>query len=521
MVKLRRASNFITRTNSAPVIATEKTEKDQHRVFRNYLKSISLGSNDYVKDDDDFSEANFHPWCCQQEIANVSDKTDTDCESVLMGPPRIKRNSRIDNEGVQDNCSFPESFIFWENSTSISKNALLEYVKEDTDDSQLIFQSLSEMETWGPEEHDGDDSEESTVVISNIGKQPPVKMVHQNVSSDIRIGGGNHESLLDVFQIKLTAPLDFPKEKRWSKLNEFITRSPSGRQISVNAAARDIPEKYGKHDYWFQCATFHQLYEFLLLGVSLKNMDVPKKLRSPPRIGTLLKKSNEFLKKTRTISPAKKLDSILSKKQSHRRTSSDSMQRIKTILSRKATSCKFKLSVKNEWSKMDDAVSGRLDGLDIIAMGSVRKVSYIGEKEKSLSGQRYTLRCMILDSLWSASARDPSDIVFEGFSQRGEGKDRWTTKIEDWKLTYDVQTQNHLWGKDNDPPPPLESKLNEVQTSPKSIAAEVKCNDENVYVIRTLEQLQAAHEHAVVPLKVNFSSTLSRWKSFNRRYPIV
>jgi hypothetical protein len=225
-----------------------------------------------------------------------------------------------------------------------------------------------------------------------------------------------------------------------------------------------------------------------------------KSFRSPPRIGTLLKKSNEIIKRTQTVSPARKLDSILSrKKQGHRRIPSDSVQRIKAILSRKSP-FKVKLPVRNsEWSKMDDAVSGRLDGLDVISMGSVRNVSYIGQKQKLLSGQRYNLRSMTLDSLWSASGRDPSEIVFEGFTQRGEGSDRWATRIEDWK-SCDTECHAHLWGKGNIPPPPCESKLlRGVPLSPKSTAGDVKLD---VYVLKTLEQLQVAHEQAVVPLKV-------------------
>lgn len=561
MVKMKRVVKEFTssRPASAP-LPPRRQSNDEHQGYCIFstaksLQSMSLHDGDYYHDrghdDDDEDDdiispqknniTHFHTtyssWCGKLEQYNnnkIIDDTrrektcqDSTEQLIIMEPPKIKRTLSDFNLKLQErSCVYAalttdtSAASSWEECSRLvlKDDAFTELVQDDIKDrdetenykkkkeeEEEIIKNTQQTRTqhswdhdmgnWEPQE--GNDSDESTVVISNISATP--SLVSNKISSSERKIGNSedhHESLLDVFQIKLSTPLKLPKEKRWNKLNDFIRSSPSHR--SVNAAANDVlADKSGKDDYWFHHATFNQLQQYVLLGVPLNMMDA-KKFRSPPRIGTLLKKSNEIMKtRAQTASPARKLDSILSRKQGHRRIPSDSVQRIKTILSRKSA-FKVKHPVRSEWSNMDDAVSGRLDGLDVISMGSLRNVSYIGDKQKILSGQRYNLRCMVLDSLWSASGRDPSEIVFEGFSQRGEGNDRWTTRIDDWK-SCDTECHDHLWGKGNSPPPRCESKLSGISSSPKSTAADMKLD---AYVIRTLEQLQTAHEHAVLPLKV-------------------
>mmetsp|Transcript_2243 Transcript_2243/g.4137 ORF Transcript_2243/g.4137 Transcript_2243/m.4137 type:complete len:532 (-) Transcript_2243:1042-2637(-) len=462
-------------------------EEEEDRTHNcNVSEGVKEEEDEEEEEEQEQEEDNYTPALCFRRVEEKIIVDDVRVEAFqdssehfVLEPPRIERSSSDFVLRIQQKC-FEEQ--------------VTETLSEEEDFSRFTWkdEALTDMKDW---ETRGDNSDESTVIISNISTTSdlfPNKV--RSVERKIGISEERHESLLDVFHIKLTSPLKLPKEKRWSKINEII-RSSTYR--SVNAAVgNDATEKSGIDEYWFHDATFNQLQQYVLLGVPLNMLDV-KKFRSPPRIGLLLKKSNEILKRTQTVSPARKLDSILSRKPGHRRMPSDSMQRIKAILSRKSA-CKMKIPVKSEWCRMDDAVSGRLDGLDVISMGPVRNVSYICEKQKGLSGQRYNLRCMILDSLRSASGRDPSEIVFEGFSQRGQGNDRWTTRIEDWK-SCDTEGHTHLWGKGNSPPPPCESKLSKILSSPTSTVADIKLD---IYVIRTLEQLHAAHEHAVAPLKV-------------------
>jgi len=98
--------------------------------------------------------------------------------------------------------------------------------------------------------------------------------------------------------------------------------------------------------------------------------------------------------------------------------------------------------VKTEYGEMDDAIRGRLDGIDAISLGAARCVSYISEKQRHLAGQRYTTRSMIDDMLWRSCGRERPEIVMEGFSQGGQ--DRWivcTRREEDREVEVGVERQ--------------------------------------------------------------------------------
>lgn len=106
--------------------------------------------------------------------------------------------------------------------------------------------------------------------------------------------------------------------------------------------------------------------------------------------------------------------------------------------------------------------------------------------------RRYTLRSMVLDTL--CSGQNPTEIVLEGFSQRGQGDDRWTVRVER-RDCLPNDDHAHVWGKGNKAPPTCETKLNETANV-----------NRNIFIVQTFDQLQLAHEYAVAPLKVRLPS---------------
>lgn len=425
--------------------------------------------------------------------------------SHLQGPPRIKRDTRATTE-LECLEEFPITswqgafLLDFKTNMDLNDNDNVEYdaeldgngVNRYVSPSRSIVESMeSFQEAW----EKNDTSDDTTVVTSNRSGIDRSLLPSQ---PETIIGSSNNESLKEIFQIKISKPLQLPKEKRKINFKQFIRplsakETQSSRSIDAAETTRD-----SKHinSCWLKTASFNEAQESILLGVPLQLQSEKKKLRSPPRIGSMLKRGNSF---GTDEHPARKLENILNKKRSHRRKNSDSVQRISQIIARKKDLL-VKVPKHDTKSKMDEVVRGRFDGLDIISCGSARKVSYIGQKQKKFSGQRYTLRSIVLDSLWSESGRDPAEIVFEGYSQRGEGSDRWSCRIE--YLTYQhAQSRAHIWGRGNRPPPSPETKMKE---SPPT-AKHANCREgipNNIFGFQTLEQLKFAHEYAVAPLKV-------------------
>jgi len=199
----------------------------------------------------------------------------------------------------------------------------------------------------------------------------------------------------------------------------------------------------------------------------------------------------------------------------------------------------------------DDAIRGKLDGIDVLSLGSARYVSYIGSKSKSLAGQRYTLRSMVSDTLWSSSGREMPEIVLEGFDHTGN--DRWTVLIEDdtaasvddctSSTTRQRMKQRNLdceiddssmrgygdegievtvvpthlllsqiWGNDEAPPPTHDVKFEKSRSSlcggehdnNGGLRAVSSCpidTEKNIFLIKNEDHIQSVHNIAVVPLK--------------------
>ena len=408
----------------------------------------------------------------------------------VQGPPEINRGISVAELHYLDEFPLPS----WQGDFFLDFNMKMNLngndADEDDDNSdnyvsppKSYVDSMSSFQTaWSMD----DDGYETVVTSNRSGRDRSI------VSSHLKrtIGRDTNESLREIFHIKMYTPLKLPKQTRKKRFKQFI-RPLKQSDRSIDAA--EIMQDSNIDTFWVRNASFNEAQENILLGVPLK---IEKKnYGSPQRIGAMLKRSSSVV--GRDANPARKLESIL--KKSQWRTNSDSVQRIRQSLSRKKGP-RIEIPQRDKKCKLDKAFVGIFDGLDVISCGSARKVSYIGQKQKKLVGQRYTLRSMVLDSLWSESGRDPAEIKFEGFSQRGEGDDRWCCRIE--RSNYQrSQQQANIWGKGNNPPPSYETKLNETHCNLKSPASEVS-GPKNTFAVLTLEQLKVAHECAIAPLKV-------------------
>lgn len=220
------------------------------------------------------------------------------------------------------------------------------------------------------------------------------------------------------------------------------------------------------------------------------------------------------------------------------------------------------------WNVKDDAIKGRLDGIDVLSLGPTRCVSYIGAKQKSLAGQRYTLRSMVSDTLWSSSGREFPEIVLEGFSPTG--KDRWTVLIEDDVDTHASLSENNrtssirqqkmrqrnlekkkekasnrqessrrskgkkeppldllltqIWGKEGAPPPTHSVKFeragggDEMEGGIRAISSCPVDLQKDIFIIKEDDHLQSAHSIAVVNLKVHHQKVFSRLTRYMLMY---
>jgi tetratricopeptide (TPR) repeat protein len=237
---------------------------------------------------------------------------------------------------------------------------------------------------------------------------------------------------------------------------------------------------------WIQTASFKEASENILLGVPLK---VEKRKLPTEKLSTILKEHNQH--GLHNSSPARKLESILKKKKEPK--NSETMQKMKKVLQNKKEMKRMYNRQQRQQqnpSKLDVAICGIYQGFDLINLGSSLKLSYIGQKQKTLSGQRYTLRSMVLDSIMSKHCSDPV-VVFEGYSVRGQGSDRWSAPIE-YK-----QKEKSIWGEKVPP-----SHMTQIKNTKRIQRSASKSDEsETVFEVQTLDQLNLAHEHAVEPLQ--------------------
>ena len=186
-------------------------------------------------------------------------------------------------------------------------------------------------------------------------------------------------------------------------------------------------------------------------------------------------------------------------------------------------------------NSMDNAIRGRLDGLDIISLGSSRNVSFVSPEQAHNAGQRYTLRSMISDSLTYGNTSNIT-IVLEGYSS----SERWSVSVEelpsemendkkmskenvkiknnnslsdvsldDTETSVEIPTHsllNQMWGKDNVPPPRSNLIMQfDKQTEIMDYLIAANCPidvDENMLIIDSLDRLQNVIDIAASPIRV-------------------
>lgn len=131
----------------------------------------------------------------------------------------------------------------------------------------------------------------------------------------------------------------------------------------------------------------------------------------------------------------------------------------------------------DSWA-LDDAVKGRFDGIDVLCLGSAKKVI------KTTSNQRHlAFRKIVQESLWSSCARKPSVIIFEGLTSAGKGSDRWSATIN--------KVDNYsVYGK------------KELLLNPdcSSICVDGQQNENSSISVNSLEDIQQSYSIAVEPL---------------------
>ena len=409
---------------------------------------------------------------------------------IVNGPPIIKRGANVIE--IDSLTEFPPLQIW---RSECVENSFLrgldicgendnESVSEIGTESRCVtpfesFDSVGSFKTAWQVDATGD----QTVVMCNRNRSPSMK----NGSSPLEKTDSlmRSQSLQDVFQIKYSSPLKLPKEKRSKKITRLIrTPNRKGQSRSINAA--DSIRKSNKQR-WIQTVSFKEASENILLGVPLK---VEKRKLPTEKLSTILKEHNQH--GLHNSSPARKLESILKKKKEPKK--SETMQKMKKVLQNKKDMKRMYNRQQRQQqnpSKLDVAICGIYQGFDLINLGSSLKLSYIGQKQKTLSGQRYTLRSMVLDSIMSKHCSDPV-VVFEGYSVRGQGSDRWSAPIE-YK-----QKEKSIWGEKAPP-----SHMTQIKNTKRIQRSASKSDEsETVFEVQTLDQLNLAHEHAVEPLQV-------------------
>lgn len=208
----------------------------------------------------------------------------------------------------------------------------------------------------------------------------------------------------------------------------------------------------------------------------------------------------------------------------------------------------------NEQAHLDQAIRGRLDGMDVISLGSARQLSSSPDPippppndddilMHPFTGvsNRYTARQMIVDMIWTSGGKSPPEFVFEGYLPGGE--DRWKVILDAPRSDYFTSSQQphslvtskqhgpendddgdrnndnddesvfvpldkiwkNLWGPDEPPPPsthmsPSSGKEDVLQlASSCSVPIDL---DEDTFIIETALHLQAIHDIAALSIRV-------------------
>mmetsp|Transcript_6659 Transcript_6659/g.9771 ORF Transcript_6659/g.9771 Transcript_6659/m.9771 type:complete len:945 (-) Transcript_6659:28-2862(-) len=422
-----------------------------------------------------------------------------------MEPPEIRRVTLINDL---------ELFPISPTQGMIANDVLLHYDMGSHYDMRIRGQDVSPAREDKKliNDNEVDFKDDETVIISN----KKIELLAPNLEGMTRKGilglaRGGQENLKTVFNVTLSTPIELPiREKRKFSLKRFISntgRSNRGVSAPFNTSVSDIAVapsascdlEVENRSVWKRIPRSNEndiLRDAQDKILSGRLFDYDKNVYPVRKTHNSPEKRNKSRK-----TPAKKLEILMNKKV-HRRTASEQMTKIRSIMSRDSEVVHVAKEKTQTWNLVDDAIRGRFDGIDVISYGACSRKFFLKRNiEQKSSFERYTPRTMIVETLWSNSGRD-SEIVFEGYTQRGCGSDRWSAPVASSKSKGLVPT--NLWGQ-NKTPPNITSELIEVddgEGKTRLVSSPYRHDSKrNILMVQTLDNLKLAHEFAAAPLK--------------------
>jgi hypothetical protein len=203
-----------------------------------------------------------------------------------------------------------------------------------------------------------------------------------------------------------------------------------------------------------------------------------------------------------------------------------------------------------EQAHLDQAIRGRLDGMDVMSLGSARQFSSSPDPippppndddilMHPFTGvsNKYSPRQMIFDMIWYSGGKSPPELVFEGFLPGGE--DRWKVILDTPRSSFftshgdsnsSTATQNsdvkespvddgstfipldklwrNMWGPEH--PPPAPSHMSPTSGKDDVLQLASACSvpidlDEDTFIIETAMHLQSVHDIASISIRVRLS----------------
>ena len=187
-------------------------------------------------------------------------------------------------------------------------------------------------------------------------------------------------------------------------------------------------------------------------------------------------------------------------------------------------------------SQLDVAIRGRLDGVDILSLGSVRKTSlwskkdalstngfagsssrfgfdpflitFVGKKKKMHPAD------LVTEMAVSSGGKDDCEVILEGYFPGGS--DRWTVKLSAFGASCDSEHSSSendrdtllwdiMWGEGDPPPIPSHMKFSDsddedIMTLASTCSVPVDL-DEDAFIIDTPEHFRSVQDVATVPLQ--------------------
>jgi hypothetical protein len=330
------------------------------------------------------------------------------------------------------------------------------------------------------ENHNDVHHDDSTVVVSN-------RAFADNTNDEKCTCIQIHCGLKHVFHIHLSAPFELPKCNSSDKVNAYIRRGFNRGRYSKDNSARSmnaIPDnrkslsrKLSKTSYQINPILQDQQQK-ILIGTLLKRYSTKKSsivLRYLQRI------RNKFPNGFQSSDARDKFEDLLSKRSAYlinkklgiKKRQNGILKNQVLVTSQHTTHAHIE-----SWSELDDAVKGRLDGIDVLFLGSAKKIIRTSSDQRCLD-----FRKIVQESLWISCGRKPSGIIFEGLTGTGKGSDRWSAPIN--------RVDNYSSGGN------YEAHLNPDCCS---MRVDGKPYQQISISINSLEDLQQSYDKAVEPL---------------------